>query len=295
MYVALLLLPLLAASAASAASAPVVAFKAQSKERVAAARTDLAAARAQMTASLDAFAAGLAADNFGTSLVDALLDDALEFGSTVVAIWTEQGEAIAQDGTDALEALAGVAPLGGHYPADLLAGGGGAFDKAVAKLEREVRAAVAAVQKRASRVEATAATSGFGVSLDFRVPSERTFSVPQEANQFADSGNNIRLDVYLIGGASRLGVDGDALIFGTGGTIGGGFVPELWFSAVSRDGTGATISDGATVTPIEDVVSGFDGWKAILDGVGSGLREGNWVVRAGDPSISQGVARLGLP
>lgn len=285
---------LLALAAPAAAQSPLASFKLQSAETLAAARSELQAARDQMIASLDAFLAGLQADNFGTPLVDTLADDGLEFGARVVKTWTDRGEELAQQGTDALELLATPEPLDGHYPKDFLAGAGGAFDKAVAKLEREVRKAVTAVQKHAAKVEAAAAKVGFGVALDVRVPRERTFSVPQEAGQYADAGNSLRYDVYLVGGASRLGEDGDALIFGAGDTF-AALVPEVAFVGVSRDGAGNTIVASVDVAPIEDVVPGFDGWKAILDGGGQGLREGNWVIRVGEPNFSEGVARVGVP
>jgi hypothetical protein len=268
-------------------------FNRQAKQRIAQARLDLSAASARMVFSLDAFLSGLQADNFGTPLVDTLLDDSLEFGSSVVKTWTDVGEAIAQDGTDALETLAFTGPLNGNYPDDFLVGAGGAFDKAVAKLEKEVLRAVKTVQTRAAKVEAAARVAGFGVSLKVFVPKERSFSVPQEKGQFADSGNNVPVDVYLVGGASQLDAAEDALIFGAGGTV-DFFLNELLFEAVSRDGAGNTIFDLVNVAPIGDVVPGFDGWKAILDGDGTGLREGNWNIRAGDPSFGPGVARLGV-
>ncbi len=285
---------LVLALAAGAAAGPVKDFEQAAEQRIAQARTELTAAAAQMEASLAAFEAGIKANNLDNVLIDTLLDDTLEFHSTVVSVWTEAGEDLAALASDGLEELTAVEPLNGIYPKDFLAGGGGAFDQAVKKLGQEVRKAVKKARKAAAKAVKGAAKSGVDLVLDVRVPRERTYSVPNEAGSFSDAGNDHYLDVYLVGAVSRLDVAEDVRIFGAGGMI-GFFNDDAHFRAVSRGPTGSTIFDFADAPPIEDVVQGFDGWKAILDGAGSGLREGNWVVSAaGKPSYADGVARVGI-
>ncbi len=274
------------ATAQDSEKAATALLKARSSQALAQLKQDLAGHVAALDAQLELMRNAIEGGAFDTGFVEALADDLRDEQAAAYADIGSVSVVLA-DGTSEAIALLPVATPDGEYPADFYVGANGIVAQACRTARKVVEKAYAGLAKRAAKVEAIARKHGLGLTIQFLPPD------PQNPSSAGNEGGfnqfpQLVPEILVLLAWSDLDVpaDGRVLICGMPPFTLGGFV-----DVVIQNLQAPGIVSANTSVPI---VLG-DPFHVIMDGFGSLLGEGNWIVKLQADGVPTSFAAFGIP